>query len=338
MDLFKNAFGNIMRPQGKDIVRTWLYYSLLRTYQLLEKPAFSEMWISGHVVDEKGETMSKSKGNSPPPMPFVEEYGADSMRLFGVMEAGLGSDIRFAEDRLAGVSKFVTKLWNIARFVSMFPVPKNIEFKKLTSVDQWILSETNELVEKILPDCEILDFHGPSIEIRGFTWSLFADHIIELLKGRCFNSEGTFTKDEQESGWFALHETLKVILKALAPITPFITDKIYREIYDEKGIHLELYPSPHKDWKSKLTKQTDLLLRTNSGFWKFKRENGLSLRQGLPEAWISQELKPWAKDLQAMHGIETLNFGEPKDEAVEEVLLPESEEVIHIRPPASDSE
>jgi len=338
MDLFKNAFGNIMRPQGKDIVRTWLYYSLLRTYQLLEKPAFSEMWISGHVVDEKGETMSKSKGNSPPPMPFVEEYGADSMRLFGVMEAGLGSDIRFAEDRLAGVSKFVTKLWNIARFVSMFPVPKKIEFKKLTSVDQWILSETNELVGKILPDCKILDFHGPSIEIRGFTWSLFADHIIELLKGRCFNSEGTFTKDEQESGWFALHETLKVILKVLAPITPFITDKIYREIYDEKGIHLELYPSPHKDWKSKLTKQTDLLLRTNSGFWKFKRENGLSLRQGLPEAWISQELKPWAKDLQAMHGIETLNFGEPKDEAVEEVLLPESEEVIHIRPPASDSE
>ncbi|MHA2385811.1 MAG: class I tRNA ligase family protein, partial [Candidatus Thorarchaeota archaeon] len=184
-----------------------------------------------------------------------------------------------------------------------------------------------------------LDFHRPSIMIRGFTWNLFADHIIELLKGRCFNTEGKFTKDEQESGWFGLHETLEVILKALAPITPFITDKIYRELYDKKGIHLEMYPAPQDDWKSKLTEHTDLLLRTNSGFWKFKRENGLSLRQGLPEAWISPLLKPWGKDLQAMHGIETLNFDEPQDAAAaEKVTLPESEDVIHIRPPKIEAE
>ncbi|MFW9846059.1 MAG: class I tRNA ligase family protein, partial [Candidatus Thorarchaeota archaeon] len=329
MDLFKKAFGNVMRPQGKDIVRTWLYYSLLRTYQLTKKPAFSEMWISGHVVDEKGETMSKSKGNSPPPMPYVEKYGADSMRFFGVMEAGLGSDIRFAEDRLAGVSKFITKLWNIARFISMFPVHDDIEFKKLTPVDQWILAEANAVIEKILPDCDILDFHRPAIELRGFTWNLFADHIIEMLKGRCFNAEENFSKEEQESGWFALHKTLKLILKALAPITPFITDKIYRELYSEDGIHGELYPSPQDEWKSKLTEKTDLLLKTNGGFWKFKRENGLSLRKGLSEAWVSPDLKPWVKDLQAMHGIEKLNFTDTKGRGIA-VTLPESEEVIYV--------
>ena len=95
--LFKKAFGNVLRPQGKDIVRTWLYYSLLRTLQLTGKPAFNEVWVSGHVVDENGEAMSKSKGNSPPPMPFVEQYGADAMRMFGALEAGLGSDVRFSE-------------------------------------------------------------------------------------------------------------------------------------------------------------------------------------------------------------------------------------------------
>jgi valyl-tRNA synthetase len=333
MDLFNKAFGNVMRPHAKDIVRTWLYYSLLRTYQLLKKPAFIEMWVAGHVVDENGETMSKSKGNSPPPMPFVEKYGADSMRFYGVMEAGLGSDIRFAEDRLAGVSKFVTKLWNIARFISMFPMPKKIAFKNLTPVDKWLLAELNEVVAKILPDCDILDFHRPVIEIRGFTWNLFADHIIEMLKGRCFNSEGTFSKDEQESGWFALHESLKVLLKALAPIMVFITDKIYRELYNDKGIHRELYPAPQKEWSSKLCEHTELLQLTNSGFWKFKRENGLSLRQGLSEACISEDLKPWAKDLKAMHGIEKLNFTKPKTGDFVEVLLPESDEVIYIKAP-----
>ncbi len=334
--LFKKAFGTVMRPQGKDIVRTWLYYSLLRTLQLTGKPAFMEAWISGHVVDEKGETMSKSKGNSPPPMPFVEKYGADAMRLFGALEAGHGSDIRFSEDRLAGVSKFMTKLWNIARFISMFPIPEPIEFKKLTPMDQWILTETNQFIERILPEFDLLDFHKPAIEIRGFTWNYFADHIVEMIKGRCFNGEGTFTDEEQQSAWYTVHEVLKVIVKTLAPISPFVTDRIYRELYDEKGVHGQSFPSTEKTWTSKLTEHSNLLLQTNAGFWKFKRENELSLRQELPEAYVSENLKPWAKDLQAMHGLEKIGFGKPKGAEYVEVQLPEMEDVIYILPPTKE--
>jgi valyl-tRNA synthetase len=336
--LFKKGFSNVMRPQGKDIVRTWLYYSLLRTLQLTGKPAFSEVWVSGHVVDDKGEAMSKSKGNSPPPMPFVEKYGADAMRIYGALEAGLGSDVRFSEDRLAGVSKFMTKLYNVARFISMFPIAEPIPFKQLTPVDQWILAETNALVERIAPDCDLLDFHKPATEIRGFTWNFFADHVLEMVKGRSFNTDNAFTDDEQRSAWFTLHEVLKVIARVLAPMTPFITDRIYRELYDERGVHRHDFPKPVKDWQSSLTEHTELLLQTNSGFWKFKRENELSLRQGLPEAYISEKLKPWAKDLQAMHGIEKLSFGKPKDEAFIEVTLPETENVIYISPPVEEKE
>ena len=336
--LFKKGFDNVMRPQGKDIVRTWLYYSLLRTFQLTGKPAFSEVWVSGHVVDDKGETMSKSKGNSPPPMPFVEKHGADAMRIYGALEAGLGSDVRFSEDRLAGVSKFMTKLYNIARFISMFPIPEPIPFKKLTPVDQWILAETNALVERIVPECELLDFHKPAIEIRGFTWNFFADHVLEMIKGRSFNTGDAFTEDEQKSAWYTLHEVLKIISRALAPMTPFITDRIYRDLYDEKGIHGHAYPSSEKTWKSDLTEYTVLLLQTNSGFWKFKRETGLSLRQGLPEAYVSENLKLWAKDLQAMHGVEKIGFGKPKDDKFVEVTLPESEDVIYVLPPAEEKE
>jgi valyl-tRNA synthetase len=334
--LFKKAFGNVLRPQGKDIVRTWLYYSLLRTLQLTGKPAFKEVWVSGHVVDENGETMSKSKGNSPPPMPFVEKYGADAMRMFGALEAGLGSDVRFSEDRLAGVSKFMTKLWNIARFISMFPIPKEIPFKKLAPVDQWILAELNKTIEGALPECELLDFHKPATEIRGFTWSLFADHVMEMIKGRAFNTDGTFSEDEQKSAWFTVHEVLKTVTRALAPITPYITDKIYRELYNKNGIHRQSYPAVHKDRISKLTEYTELLLQTNSAFWRFKRENGLSLRQGLPEAYISEHLESWMKDLQAMHGVEKISFGVPKDSRFVEVKLPEREGAIYVLPPTDN--
>ena len=336
--LFQKAFGNVMRPQAKDIVRTWLYYSLLRTLQLTGKAAFSEVWVAGHVVDDKGVAMSKSKGNSPPPMPIVEKYGADAMRIYGALEAGLGSDVRFSEDRLAGVSKFMTKLYNIARFISMFPIPEPIPFKKLTPVDQWILTEANALVERIVPECNLLDFHKPAIEIRGFTWNFFADHVLEMIKGRSFNTNDAFSEDEQRSAWFTLHEVLKIISRALAPITPFVTDRIYRDLYDENGIHHHSYPSYDNTWKSELTEHTELLMQTNSGFWKFKRETGLSLRQGLPEAYISENLKPWTKDLQAMHGVEKIEFGKPEDEKFVEVTVPESEIVIYVLPPAEEKE
>ncbi|MBD3159881.1 MAG: valine--tRNA ligase [Candidatus Lokiarchaeota archaeon] len=335
-DLFEKAFGNVMRPQGKDIVRTWLYYTLLRTYQLLEEPAFKEVWISGHVVDKHGEKMSKSRGNSPPPRPFIEEYGADAIRMFGVLEAGLGSDIRFSENRLAGVSKFMTKLWNIARFISMFPIPDDLEFSDLTPVDQWILAETNHLIEVITPDCEQLDFHKPAIEIRSFAWNFFADHVLELLKGRCFNNGDLFGETEQKSAWFVLHQTLQTILRALAPITPFITDRIYRELYNDDGIHSQRYPTSNDKWKSPLTDYTELLLSVNGGFWKFKRENDMSLRQGLPEAVVPEELKPWKKDLMAMHGIDELKFEKPEDDELVEAELPESNRTIYISPPSED--
>jgi valyl-tRNA synthetase len=236
------------------------------------------------------------------------------------------------------VSKFMTKLWNVGRFVSMFPIPNGLKFEKLTLVDQWILAEVNKMVERIVPDCDMLDFHKPAIEIRGFTWNLFADHVLEMIKGRAFNTDEKFSKDEQESAWFTLHEVLNTITRALAPITPYITDKIYRELYDEKGIHRQEYPTVNKEWKSSLTEHTELLVQTNSAFWKFKRETGLSLRQGLPEAFISENLQPWMKDLQAMHGVERISFGEPKDDKFVEVKLPESEGPIYILPPAVEPE
>jgi valyl-tRNA synthetase len=329
--LFKRGFGNVIRPQGKDIVRTWLFYSLLRTYQLTKKPAFKEVWVSGHVVDEKGEKMSKSKGNSPPPKPIIDKYGADAMRLFGVLEAGLGSDVRFSEDRLAGVSKFMTKLWNISRFVSMFPIPSRLGFSDLTPVDQWILAETNKMIEGIISDCELLDFHKPATDVKAFAWSFLADHVVEMLKARCLNTDGIFTVEEQQSGWYALHEALKVVLKALAPITPFITDRVYRELYSKKGIHRERFPSSNTEWQCPLTKDTNLVLQTDTAIWKFKRDSNLSLRQGIAEACLPGKLKPWGKDLKAMHGIQAIWFTKPKRPGFIEVPIPESDEVIYVK-------
>jgi len=311
-EFFKKVFPCSIRPQGKDIVRTWLYYSILRTYQLLKAPAFREIWISGMVVDEKGEAMSKSKGNIVMPEPLLKKYGADAIRLWGSMEAGLGSDIRFSEQRVGGAYKFLVKLWNIARFISAFPEPQNQV--KLTATDQWILGELNKLIEEAKEGYEKLDFQIPATKVRSFTWEIFASHYIELVKSRAYNREGKFTEKEQQAAWYTLHTVLKTILKLLAPITPFITEKIYRELYSpNKSIHLEKFPQPNPEWKTPLTKITQTLMTVNSAIWKYKKDHGKALRTPISEVWIPEELKPLERDLKEMHQIQNLNYGTPKE-------------------------
>jgi len=102
-------------------------------------------------------------------------------------------------------------------------------------------------------------------------------------------------------------------------------------------VHREPYPTPVDEWDSPLCEYTTLLIETNGAFWKFKRENNLSLRAGLPEAYVPEQLRPWAEDLRAMHGISKLSFGRPDDDSFAEVKIAESDESVYIRPPSTQA-
>ncbi len=291
---FKKTFPNSLRPQGKDIIRTWFYYSILRCYQLTKKSAFKHAWIMGYGVDEHGHKMSKSKGNIVDPIPVLQKNGGDVFRMWNAAEAGLGSDFRFSDDRIEGAGKFLTKIWNISRFISMFPQPKQA---KLTATDKWMLSELNNLIKKCMIGYNDFDFSIPSSAIREFIWNLFASHYIEMTKARAYG-EG-FSKSEQKAAWFTLHTSLKTILALLAPITPFITDAIWRDLYG-KSIHKELFPKPK--WNYRFDKSTKSLIKFNSGIWNEKKKKGLSLRDDIKKK-IPKKLKKFENDLRTMHNI-----------------------------------
>lgn len=313
--VFKKAFPCSLRPQGKDIVRTWLYYTLLRVYQLLKKPAFKYVWISGMVVDEKGEAMHKSKGNIIWPVPLIEKYGSDALRLFGVLEASHGSDLRYSEERLNGAYKFLTKLWNIARFISMFP--QVTSDYTLTETDKWILSELNNVIRVSKEGYKNLNFHIPGVTVRNFVWNIFASHYIELVKSRAYNRNNVFNEKEQKGAWWTLHTVLKTVLLLLAPITPMITEKLYREIYSpDTSIHHQLLPNPIPDIPDTFKQLGPTILSVNTLIWKYKKENNLSLRAQLSEAWIPEQLKNMSMDLKAMHNIQNIKFGYPENKDV----------------------
>jgi valyl-tRNA synthetase len=101
-----NLYPVTVRPQGKDIIRTWLYYTVLRCFLLTGKAPFKKVWVGGLGLDEHGEKMSKSKGNVIDPVPILKRYGADTFRFWSAQEASLGEDFRISETRIAGLASF----------------------------------------------------------------------------------------------------------------------------------------------------------------------------------------------------------------------------------------
>jgi len=293
---FAKTYPNALRPQSKDIVRTWLYSTILRCYQLTQEQPWMHAWIMGYGVDRKGERMSKSKGNVIDPIPILEKYGADNFRFWNAAEVNLGSDFRCSEEKIASTSKFLTKLLNIARFISSFPMESESE---PTETDAWVLAELTGLIGDCAKGYEDYNFFVPATRIKDFTWNLFAAHYVEMVKTRAYGRG--FSEMEQKAAWFTLHTCMKNVLMLLAPITPFITDYIWRELYSKKSIHAEEFPTA--EWKTEPADLTEKLIEFNSGVWNTKKDRGLSLKDKI-EMEIPVELKPFEKDLIAMHNIQ----------------------------------
>ena len=267
-DFFKKTYPATIRPQAKDIVRTWLYYTLLRCEQLTNQKPWSEAWIMGYGLDEKGMKMSKSKGNALDPLPIIQKMGADTFRFWSASEINHGYDFRCSEQKIESTKKFLSKLWNVSRFLSSFPI---IDSATLTPTDKWILSELDRLISECKKGYVEYNFFIPAIALREFTWNLFAAHYIEMVKSRAYGIG--FSEEEKNGAIYTLHKTLSTILKLLAPITPFITDYLWQTLYSKQSIHKEL--QVQQELPEDMTKFSKEIIEFNSNVWNEKKRKNL---------------------------------------------------------------
>ena len=151
------------------------------------------------------------------------------------------------------------------------------------------------------------DFHNPAIKIKHFIWEIFASHYMELVKPRAYNSEGKFTKEEQNGAIYTLNYCLDILLKILAPVLPMITYKIYLELRN-KDIHFEEFPKAGK--KEKILFDTKDIIELNSKIWKYKKEKGLSLKDNLNLLEIDKSFRNIDRDITATHHVNELVFGD----------------------------
>jgi len=226
-------------------------------------------------------------------MPIIEKFGADTFRFWSASEVNHGNDFRCSEQKIESTKKFLTKLWNVSRFLSSFPI---VESAELADTDKWIISELDKLVKDCKVGFDEYNFFIPATAIREFTWNIFAAQYIEMAKARAYGIE--FSEAERDGAIYTLHKDLSTLLKLLAPITPYITDFLWQTLYSDKSIHTE--QQAKEESNEDLTQHTQAISDFNSKVWNEKMEKGLHLPDSI-KIEIPKELEIFKKDLAAMH-------------------------------------
>lgn len=297
---FKKAYPVSLRPQGKEIVRTWLYYTLLRGYLETEKPAFKDVWINNHILDEKGRKMSKSLGNVINPQEIIKEFGAEALRLWASLEGDLTKqDFIFSKEKVRGELKTINKLLNISKFIMQFDKPKKA---KLTELDKIFTEYLENITYNTEKSFDKYDFHQPVVKLRAFIWDILASNYIEIVKNRVYNEEKKFSKEESDAAKYTLHILLERILTLLYPIIPQVTSIIAKE----KGMNLEEIEFPSVSIKTKFDKMylVNSIISFNSEVWKAKRDKNISLKESISGINIPKDLEPFKSDLIACHNLQ----------------------------------
>ncbi|MFH1431585.1 MAG: valine--tRNA ligase, partial [Nanoarchaeota archaeon] len=230
-----------LRPQGHDIIRTWAFYTILKSHLLFNRIPWKDLVISTFVLDSKRRGMHKSKGNAIWADEIIEKYGVDTFRYW-VGTASIGSDLPFNEQELVAGQRFLKKLWNASRFVFMNLKNYNGKKPKLMLIDEWMLQKIAKLSKEVKELYLNYNIAEGKKKIENFFWHDFSDNYLEIVKDRIYNSKS----NKKKSAQYVLYYSLLTILKLIAPITSFITEEIYQERFakDEKckSIHISKWP------------------------------------------------------------------------------------------------
>ncbi len=298
---YKQLYPPTLRPNAYEIIRTWDFYSIVKSYYNFGGLPFSDVMISGRGYAEDGSPISKRLGNYIPAEKLIEDYGADALRYWAT-GATLGRDMRFSPREIEIGKKLTIKLWNVARFLMMYLTDFDAKAgePKLELPDIWILDELNKVIKQATDGFESYEFSKARNATDDFFWTKFTDNYIEFVKYRLNGDDAT----SKYAAQWTLSKILNTILKLFAPIVPFITEEIYSLLYAKQeglpSVHLSSWPEEMPVKEAKLISDFDGVLKAVDEVRKHKSENGMRLGEELPEYRLQTkvDLKKYGNFLQ----------------------------------------
>ncbi|AIY90211.1 Valyl-tRNA synthetase [Geoglobus acetivorans] len=266
-----------LRPQGHDIIRTWAFYTILRSIALVGEIPWHEIVINGMVLGEDGRKMSKSLGNVISPEEVIEKYGADALRQWAAIGGIMGTDVIFSWKEVVAASRFQQKFWSILRFGMMHLddyQPDESHRELLRDADRWILSKLNRLIIEVDRSMEEYNFSNALKAIRSFTWYELADNYIEIVKNRLYSG----SDEERVPAKYTLHRVLSTLIRLLAPITPFMAEECWQVFSGDGSVHLQRYPEADETLiDENAERKGEMIKEIVEAIRRYKHDNGLAL-------------------------------------------------------------
>ncbi|MEM9441670.1 MAG: valine--tRNA ligase [Pseudomonadota bacterium] len=219
---------------GFDIIFFWVARMMMLGLKFMGEVPFKDVYIHGLVRDERGQKMSKSKGNVIDPLNLIEKYGADALRFTILASTGPGRDIKFGESRVEGYRNFATKLWNATRFTEMNGCELDQDFDPSTCnniVNRWILSKLAMASTQVRQAFADYKFNEAASTLYQFTWNEFCDWYLELAKPLLQGDDGPDKTETQKTAAWVLAKMLHL----LHPATPFVTEELWQRRFGSPG-------------------------------------------------------------------------------------------------------
>lgn len=287
-----------MRPQAHDIIRTWAFYTLAKTYFHHDTIPWNTIVISGHVQTEGKEKLSKSQDQKKlDPHVLLERYSADAIRYW-TASAHLGVDVQFSETQISAGQRLITKLWNAFKFIYEHVGTKSIPGQKpegLDVIDEWLLHGVAQVFKEYKEHFECFEFSGALQAIDTFFWRDFCDNYLEIIKDRLFNPGSYSTHVVQGTYWVLYHVGLR-ILQMYAAYVPFLTETLFAELYAKTVANSSVHSTKFTQYQDMSTFEHSYVLGQRfvllvQEIRKYKTAQQLSLKAEIKELTLYSQDK-----------------------------------------------
>ena len=291
----KDNYEDILKPMSlrtnaSEIIRTWDFYTIVKSYYHFGQKPWNNVMISGFVMASKGEKISKSKGNSKvEPIDLINQYSADVIRYWAGT-GRLGTDIVFSEETLQRGKKLINKIWNVSKFIEMHLTDyKDKEFNDFEYIDKWILGRFQEMEKQFINYLEEYEVGLALNILEKFFWE-FCDNYIEIVKHRLYRPE-EFGETPRYSGQKTVYTLLYKLLQDFSIFFPFITEEIFQELYhNNKSIHTTKIEPLNYNFEEEI-KYGDKMIEIISQARGAKTNNNVSLKTPIKKLEIGVEKK-----------------------------------------------
>ena len=305
-ELFESQFPADFIAEGVDQTRGWFYVLLVISTIISGQSSFKNVVVNDMMLDAHGKKMSKSTGNIIDPVNIMTEYGADTVRFYMLYASPVWTPLKFDEEGLKEIySKYISTFKNTYSFFQMYanadnvdPREYNIDVSKRNLIDRWLISKLNKLVKNVTTAYENYDLTNVVRPITEFLNDDLSNWYIRSNRRRFWESELTLDK---KAVYLTTYETLLTLSKLVAPITPYISEEIYKCLTNENSVHLEDFPKYDESLiDEKVEEQMDLV-RSICSLGRFAREDvKIKVRQPISEVLLDKKNESVIGDLKSI--------------------------------------